>query len=121
VHFGVHFGYIGRDKSETMKLIEQFHVRMNVSQVDMATTEMVHVRIDKRTKAKAAKALAAMGLSVSDAVRVLLTRVATEKALPFEVKAPNAATAAAMQEARNGGLRSFRNVSHLMADLNAED
>jgi hypothetical protein len=37
------------------------------------------------------------------------------------VKAPNAATAAAMQEARNGGLRSFRNVSHLMADLNAED
>jgi DNA-damage-inducible protein J len=62
-----------------------------------------------------------MGLSVSDAVRVLLTRVATEKALPFEVKAPNAATAAAMQEARNGGLRSFRNVSHLMADLNAED
>jgi len=58
----------------------------------MATTEMVHVRIDKRTKARAAKALAAMGLSVSDAVRVLLTRVATEKALPFEVKAPNAAT-----------------------------
>jgi DNA-damage-inducible protein J len=85
----------------------------------MATTEMVHVRIDKRTKARAAKA--AMGLSVSDAVRVLLTRVAAEKALPFEVKTPNAATAAAMQEARNGGLPSFRNVSDLMADLNAED
>ncbi|HEY6304817.1 MAG TPA: type II toxin-antitoxin system RelB/DinJ family antitoxin [Terriglobales bacterium] len=61
----------------------------------MATTEMVHVRIDKRTKARAAKALAAMGLSVSDAVRVLLTRVAAEKSLPFEVKTPNAATAAA--------------------------
>ena len=87
----------------------------------MATTEMVHVRIDKQTKARAAKALADMGLSVSDAVRVLLTRVAAEKALPFEVKAPNAATAAAMQEARNGGLPSFRNVSDLMADLNAED
>jgi DNA-damage-inducible protein J len=87
----------------------------------MATTEMVPVRIDKRTKARAAKALAAMGLSVSDAVRVLLTRVAAEKALPFEVKAPNATTAAAMQEARDGGLPSFRNVSDLMADLNAED
>ena len=87
----------------------------------MATTEMVHVRIDKRTKALAAKALADMGLSVSDAVRVLLTRVAAEKALPFEVKAPNATTAAAMQEARDGGLPSFRNVSDLTADLKAED
>jgi len=87
----------------------------------MATTEMVHVRIDKRTKARAAKALAAMGLSVSDAVRVLLTRVAAEKALPFEVKAPNAATAAAMQDARNGALPSFRSVSDLLSDLNAED
>jgi len=87
----------------------------------MATTEMVHVRIDKQTKARAAKALADMGLSVSDAVRVLLTRVAAEKALPFEVKAPNATTAAAMQEARDGGLPSFRNVSDLTADLKAED
>jgi DNA-damage-inducible protein J len=87
----------------------------------MATTEMVHVRIDKRTKARAAKALAAMGLSVSDAVRVLLTRVAAEKALPFEVKAPNTTTAAAIEEAGDGGLPSFRNVSDLTADLNAED
>jgi DNA-damage-inducible protein J len=87
----------------------------------VATTEMVHVRIDKRVKAQAAKTLAAMGLSVSDAVRVLLTRVAAEKALPFEVKVPNAETAAAMQEARKGGLRSFDSVQDLMADLNAED
>jgi len=87
----------------------------------MSTTEMVHVRIDKRTKQRAAKALATMGLSVSDAVRVLLTRVATEKALPFEVKAPNAASAAAMREARKGNLPSFSKVSDLMADLHAED
>jgi DNA-damage-inducible protein J len=87
----------------------------------VATTEMVHVRIDKRVKAQAAKTLAAMGLSVSDAVRVLLTRVAAEKALPFEVKVPNAGTAAAMREARKGGLRSFDTVTDLMADLNAED
>lgn len=87
----------------------------------MATTEMVHVRIDKRVKAEAAKTLSAMGLSVSDAVRVLLTRVAAEKALPFEVKVPNRETAAAMREARHGGLPSFDNVSGLLADLNAKD
>jgi DNA-damage-inducible protein J len=87
----------------------------------MAATEMVHVRVEKRVKAQAAKALAAMGLSVSDAVRVLLTRVATEKALPFEVKVPNATTVAAMQEARRGKLPSFTSVSALMDDLNAED
>ena len=87
----------------------------------MPATEMVHVRIDKGVKTRAAKTLAAMGLSVSDAVRVLLTRVATEKALPFEIKVPNAATAAAMQEARKGGLPSFNTVSGLMSDLNAKD
>lgn len=87
----------------------------------MATTEMIHVRINKRIKTQAARTLKAMGLSLSDAVRVLLTRVAAEKALPFEVKVPNAATAAAMQEARKGGLRSFDSVRDLMADLNAED
>ena len=87
----------------------------------MATTEMVHIRIDKRVKAKAAKALSAMGLTVSDAVRVLLIRVAGEKALPFDLKVPNAATAAAMKEARTGRLASFNSVSDLMTDLNADD
>ena len=87
----------------------------------MPATEMVHIRIDKRVKAQATKALSAMGLSVSDAVRVLLTRVAVEKALPFDLKVPNAATTAAMKEARAGRLTSYKNVSDLMADLNAED
>ena len=87
----------------------------------MPATEMVHVRVDKRVKARAAKTLSAMGLSVSDAVRVLLTRVAAEKALPFEVKVPNATTISAMREARKWGLASFDSVSDLLADLNAED
>jgi len=87
----------------------------------MAATEMVHVRVEKRIKTQAAKTLAAMGLSVSDAVRVLLTRVAAEKSLPFEIRVPNATTAAAMEEARKGGLPAFGSVSELMADLNAED
>ena len=62
-----------------------------------------------------------MGLTVSDAFRILLTRVAREKALPFEPLVPNAETIAAMREARRGGLPSFTTVEELMADLNAED
>jgi len=54
-------------------------------------------------------------------VRVLLTRVAADKALPFNLQVPNATTAAAMEEARRGGLKSFDSVPDLMADLNEED
>jgi len=99
----------------------RYNVSQKIKPKPMPTTEMVHVRIDKRVKQQAAKALATMGLSVSDAIRVLLTRVAAEKALPFRVKAPNATTAAAMREARKGNLPSFSKVSDLMADLHAED
>jgi DNA-damage-inducible protein J len=63
------------------------------------TTTMIHVRVDEKTKAQATKALTAMGLSISDAVRVLLTRIAAEKRLPFDIKVPNAQTRAAMAEA----------------------
>ena len=87
----------------------------------MATTAMVHVRVDVKMKARAEKALSAMGLSVSDAVRVLLTRVAAEQALPFEVRVPNFRTRAAMKEARRGGLKAHGNAGDLMADLDAED
>ncbi len=52
----------------------------------MAATAMIHVRVDEEVKAQATEALAAMGLSVSDAVRVFLKRVAAEKALPFELR-----------------------------------
>jgi DNA-damage-inducible protein J len=82
---------------------------------------MVHIRVDGKVKAKAAKALASMGLTVSDAVRLLLTRVAAENALPFEVRVPNKETLAAMEELERGGGKSFSSVAELMADLNAED
>jgi DNA-damage-inducible protein J len=87
----------------------------------MATTAMVHVRIDEKVKARAEKALSAMGLSVSDAVRLLLTRVAIEKAIPFEVRVPNATTRAAMKELDVGKPRRFGTVEELMADLHADD
>ena len=65
--------------------------------------------------------LAAMGLTVSDAFRIMLTRVAREKALPFEPLVPNAVTIEAIKEARRAGLASFKSVDALMADLNADN
>ena len=64
-----------------------------------AQTSMLHVRVDDETKAQATEALAAMGLSVSDAVRLLLHRVVVDQAFPLELKVPNAETRAAMAEA----------------------
>lgn len=65
-----------------------------------ATTTMVHVRVNEQVKTQATEALASMGLSVSDAVRVFLTRIAAEKQLPFALKVPNAETRAALAEAQ---------------------
>jgi DNA-damage-inducible protein J len=61
---------------------------------------MLHVRVDDEIKAQATEALAGMGLSLSDAVRILLKRVVSDQAFPLELKVPNAETRAAMQEAR---------------------
>lgn len=65
----------------------------------MATTTMVHVRVDEQIKVQATETLAAMGLSVSDAVRVFLMRVVADKQMPFVLKVPNVETRAAMAEA----------------------
>ena len=87
----------------------------------MPTGAVVRARIDKHIKEEASAVLAAMGLTVSDAFRIMLTRVAREKALPFELLAPNETSIAAMREARSGNLKSFDGVEALMADLRAED
>jgi DNA-damage-inducible protein J len=87
----------------------------------MAATAIVRARIDEKTKRKASKALAGMGLSMSDAIRLMLVRVAEEKALPFDVYEPNEETIAAMEEAKRGGLRSFDSVEDLLAELNEEN
>jgi DNA-damage-inducible protein J len=87
----------------------------------MASETVVRARIDAQVKEKAAKVLADMGLSVSDAIRLLLVRVAAEKVLPFEIEVPNAETRAAMAELEQGAGASFDNVADLMSDLNAED
>jgi DNA-damage-inducible protein J len=87
----------------------------------MSANALVRARINEQIKEEAATVLAAMGLTVSDAFRILLTRIAREKALPFEPLVPNETTIAAMREARTGKLKSFNSVEALMADLNAED
>jgi DNA-damage-inducible protein J len=81
----------------------------------------VRARIDSSTKARAEAALDAMGLSISDAIRLLMMRVAAERRLPFTVEVPNAKTRKAMAELKAGKGRKFASVAALMADLNARD
>lgn len=86
----------------------------------MAATTMVHVRVDEKVKAQATETLAAMGLSVSDAVRVFLMRVVAEKQLPFLLKVPNTETRAAMTEADEIALTRrarFATATELFDDL----
>ena len=66
----------------------------------MAQSSMLHIRVDDEVKTQATAALAAMGLSMSDAVRIFLKRVVNDQAFPLELKVPNAETRAAMEEAR---------------------
>ena len=66
----------------------------------MAQSSMLHIRVDDEVKTQATEALAAMGLSMSDAVRIFLKRVVNDQAFPLELKVPNAETRAAMEEAR---------------------
>lgn len=87
----------------------------------MSANAVVRARIDEHIKDEATAVLAAMGLTVSDAFRILLTRVAREKALPFEPLVPNAATITAMKEARAGNLPSAKSVEALMAAMHADD
>jgi len=87
----------------------------------VTTDTYVRARIDTGTKERAANALEAMGLSISDAIRLLMLRVADERRLPFEVKAPNAITRKAIAELEAGKGKKFANIDDLMADLNADD
>jgi DNA-damage-inducible protein J len=81
---------------------------------------MLHVRVDDETKERASVALSQMGLTMSEAVRVFLHRVAADQALPFAVEVPNARTRAAMREARAIGKARFRTAEELFDDLPAD-
>jgi len=86
----------------------------------MPANAVVRARIDEQIKEEAAAVLATMGLTVSDAVRLMLTRVAREHTLPFNPLIPNEETVEAMKEARRGNLETVT-LDQLQAVLDADD
>lgn len=87
----------------------------------MPSNTVVRARIDGQIKEEATAVLDAMGLTVSDAFRMLLTRIAKERALPFEPLVPNEETIQAMQEARARRVRTAKSPEDLIAQLNVDD
>jgi DNA-damage-inducible protein J len=84
----------------------------------MTADTVVRARIDAETKARATEALAAMGLSVSDYIRMALIRVAQDQAVPFAVRTPNAATAATLRKSERGeDVHHVANAKALFDDL----
>ena len=81
----------------------------------------VRVRIDTATKERAADALDAMGLSISDAIRLLMLRIADEQRLPFDLKVPNAGSRKARTELEAGKGQKFKSIKALIADLNTKN
>jgi len=85
-----------------------------------AQTSMLHIRVDDDIKEQATVALSAMGLTMSDAVRLFLRRVVIDQAFPLELKVPNTETLAAMEESRAlmaKGRSGFASLEELLADL----
>lgn len=87
----------------------------------MTNDSIVRARINGKIKEEATAVLAAMGLTPSDAFRMLMTRVAQEHKLPFDLLAPNEKTIAAIQASRTGKVQSFSSLEELISDLHADD
>jgi DNA-damage-inducible protein J len=87
----------------------------------MSENDVVRARIDAQSKAEATAVLSAMGLTLSDAFRMLVKRIATEKTLPFDPLVPNEETIAAMREARAGKLPRAKTAKDLLRELNEGD
>lgn len=87
----------------------------------MAQNDVVRARIDGDTKQAAMDVLDAMGLTISDAFRMMVKRIATEQALPFDPLVPNKETISAMQDARKGKTHKVNDTDTLFQELNADD
>ncbi len=87
----------------------------------MSENSVVRARISERVKEDASAVLAAMGLTVSDAFRLMMVKIAADKALPFEPLVPNAKTIAAIKAARRGEMVKAGTPAQLLAALNADD
>ena len=82
---------------------------------------VVRARIDEKVKDEAAAVLASIGLTVSDAFRLMMMRIATERRLPFDPLVPNEETIEAMKAARRGDVVTLGGIDDLRSDLNADD
>jgi DNA-damage-inducible protein J len=114
----------GETKHETCTPDVAGQLGYNVAHEDISSmtgNSVVRASIDERTKREAAAALKKIGLTVSDAFRLLLVRVAAEKALPFEPLNPNAETVAGMKAARRGELVKAGKPAKLLRSLNVGD
>ncbi len=87
----------------------------------MTTNAVVRARIDEHIKEEAAAVLAAMGFTISDAFRILLTRIAKDKTFPFEPLTPNEVTIEAMKAVRRGNVVKIKRIDDLLESLNNED
>jgi DNA-damage-inducible protein J len=85
------------------------------------TNTVVRARIDEHVKEEAAAVLATIGLTVSDAFRLMMMRIAKDKALPFEPLIPNAETIEAMRAIRRGEVTEVHSIDELFSSLNADD
>ena len=106
---------------DSSAVVSKTRASSTVATKSRTSSTTVRARIDEKTKDEAAAVLASIGLTVSDAFRLMMVRIAKEKALPFEPLIPNAETIKAMKAARAGQVKSFETIDELMADLNAED
>jgi DNA-damage-inducible protein J len=87
----------------------------------MTANTVVRARIDERVKKEAEAVLASIGLTVSDAFRLMMVRIATERALPFQPLIPNEETVEAMKAARRGEVTTVEDPDNLISRLNADD
>lgn len=107
-----------------MSSLPDFLVRSERTQratVNTKSNTSVRARIDARTKERALSVFDAMGLSISDDIRLLMQYIAEEQRLPLALKAPNATTQQAIAELDTGKGKKFSNVDDLMADLTTDD
>ncbi len=81
---------------------------------------VVRARVTSEVKTQASAILKGMGLTTSDAIRMMLVQVVAEKSLPFEIKYPNLETQEAIEAARAGDTTAFASVDEMFDDLNED-
>jgi DNA-damage-inducible protein J len=85
----------------------------------MAQNSVVRARIDEKTKRQAERVFAACGMTLSDAIRIMLTKTAKEKEIPFSIHTPNAKTIRAIKDAQKGKVSRVKDLEELLKQINA--